>query len=226
MKHWVYWKELCDEFLKVLCTEWAPPRFVEEVFQWYGHGHPHSQNPSDIIWASTSHITLAIWIKVRFRVTGDAHITRLFEMGMPKRRGCTYHCERGLFVSQARESRQESARGAWYFFGYFRVVFVILSGSFCGGKSVVLIAVTRMEMNYNFKKLGQLFRHKCLKVPWYEPFKSIIFLLENNLVSSDVSTPTFCNYAKFNLLGILYWRLGFSMGVSESTGDVLGHSRV
>ena len=51
-------------------------------------------------------------------------------------------------------------------------------------KECLLLAVTRMELNYNFKKLGQLFRQ--------------------NLVRSDVSTPTFSNYAKFNLLGILY----------------------
>ena len=36
-----------------------------------------------MIWASPSHITLAIWVSVRVRVTGDAHITRVFGMGMP-----------------------------------------------------------------------------------------------------------------------------------------------
>ena len=34
-----------------------------------------------VIWASPSHITLAIW------VTGDAHFTRVLKMGMPKKRG-------------------------------------------------------------------------------------------------------------------------------------------
>ena len=28
-----------------------------------------------VTWASPSHITLAIWVRVGFRVTGDAHIT-------------------------------------------------------------------------------------------------------------------------------------------------------
>ena len=36
-----------------------------------------------VIWASPSHITLAIWVRVRVRVTGDAHITRVLGMGMP-----------------------------------------------------------------------------------------------------------------------------------------------
>ena len=44
--------------------------------------HPHSQNPSDM--GSPSHITLASWVRVRIRVTGDAHITQVLGMGMPK----------------------------------------------------------------------------------------------------------------------------------------------
>ena len=36
-----------------------------------------------MIWASPSHITLAIWVRVRVRVTGDAHITRVSGVGMP-----------------------------------------------------------------------------------------------------------------------------------------------
>ena len=52
---------------------WASPDF----------GHPHSQNPSDVN-ASPLIITLAIWVKVRARVTGNAHITRGLRMGMPK----------------------------------------------------------------------------------------------------------------------------------------------
>jgi len=30
-----------------------------------------------VIWAYSSHITLAIWVRIRVRVTGDAHITRV-----------------------------------------------------------------------------------------------------------------------------------------------------
>ena len=41
-----------------------------------------------VIWASPSHITLAIWVWVG--VTGDAHITRVRGMGMPKTRWHQY----------------------------------------------------------------------------------------------------------------------------------------
>ena len=57
------------------------------LLQW--HGHPHSQ--THVAWASPSHITLAIL--VRDGVTGDADITMVFEVGMPKTRGCSYHCD-------------------------------------------------------------------------------------------------------------------------------------
>ena len=38
-----------------------------------------------VIWASSSHITLAIWVtvRIRVRVTRDAHITRIWVIGMP-----------------------------------------------------------------------------------------------------------------------------------------------
>ena len=39
-----------------------------------------------VIWAYRSHIALAIWVRIRLRVTGDAHITRVLGMGMPKTR--------------------------------------------------------------------------------------------------------------------------------------------
>ena len=44
-----------------------------------------------MIWASTFQITLAIWVRVRVRVTGDASITGVLGMGMPKTRGYPYH---------------------------------------------------------------------------------------------------------------------------------------
>jgi len=40
-------------------------------------GIPIPKTP--VVWASPSHITLAIWV----RVTGDVHITRVLGMGMP-----------------------------------------------------------------------------------------------------------------------------------------------
>ena len=41
-----------------------------------------------VIRTSPSDITLAIWVRVRVRVsaTGDTHITRVFGMGIPKTR--------------------------------------------------------------------------------------------------------------------------------------------
>ena len=41
-----------------------------------------------VIWASP--VTLTIIAKIRWG--GDAHITRLLAMWMPKTRGCPYHC--------------------------------------------------------------------------------------------------------------------------------------
>ena len=36
-----------------------------------------------VIWVSPSHITLAIWVRVKVRVTGDAHIKGFWERGYP-----------------------------------------------------------------------------------------------------------------------------------------------
>ena len=44
-------------------------------------------------WASPSHITLTIWVRVR--VTGDVYITRVLGMGMAKTWGCPYQCDIG-----------------------------------------------------------------------------------------------------------------------------------
>ena len=57
--------------------------------------HPHSQKTL-VIWASLSHITLAFWIRVR--VTGDAYITRVLGMRMPKMWGCPYHRINAMFM--------------------------------------------------------------------------------------------------------------------------------
>ena len=43
-----------------------------------------------VIRTSPSDITLAIWVRVS--ATGDTHITRVLGMGIPKTRGCPYHC--------------------------------------------------------------------------------------------------------------------------------------
>ena len=56
--------------------------------------HPHSKTL--VVWASLSHITLVFWIRVR--VTGDAYITRVLGMRMPKMWGCPYHRVNAMFV--------------------------------------------------------------------------------------------------------------------------------
>ena len=48
------------------------------------------------IWTFPFHITLAILIRVRVRVTGDANITRVLGMRMPKTRKYPYHSDTGL----------------------------------------------------------------------------------------------------------------------------------
>ena len=51
-----------------------------------------------VIWAFPSHTTLAIWVRVKVKVyTGNAHITRVLGMGMPKTRGCPYHWDTASF---------------------------------------------------------------------------------------------------------------------------------
>ena len=57
------------------------------VLQWCGHprvlGIPIPKTL--VIWVFSSHITFPIWVSDRVRVTGDAHITRVWEWGCPKR---------------------------------------------------------------------------------------------------------------------------------------------
>ena len=62
----------------------GPSRLGEPTLQWYG---PIPKTL--VIWASPSHIALAIWVRVR--VTGDAHIATILGMRMPKMLGCPYH---------------------------------------------------------------------------------------------------------------------------------------
>ena len=80
-------------FLVVLSSR-RMRKFLEMIFlvlQWYGH--PPVLGiliPKTLVmWASPSLITLAIWV----RVTGDAHITRVLGMVMPKTRECPYNCD-------------------------------------------------------------------------------------------------------------------------------------
>ena len=51
-----------------------------------------------VIWVFPSHITFAIWVRVKVRVTGDVHST--WGKGMPKVRGFPYHCDTGTFETR------------------------------------------------------------------------------------------------------------------------------
>ena len=110
--------------------------------QWYGYprvlGIPIPQTL--VIWASPSHITLAIWVWVR--VTGDTHITRFRGMGMPKTRGCPYHCDTGTKCSYSlrggrkkgrewgrREKKSAPSNSPTFFDACFAVWSVIYSGN-------------------------------------------------------------------------------------------------
>ena len=73
--------------LIITCNQLSLRRKISgPVSQWYGQprdfGIPIPKTL--VIWASPSHISLTIWARVR--VTGDAHITRVWRMGCPKRR--------------------------------------------------------------------------------------------------------------------------------------------
>ena len=71
---------------------YRPPKLVLRPLRkfvglgWGGGGGAFWTIPKTlVIWASSSHITLAIWVtvRIRVRVTRDAHITRILVMGMP-----------------------------------------------------------------------------------------------------------------------------------------------
>ena len=64
-----------------------------------------------VIWTSPSHITLAIWVRVR--VTGDAHITRVLGMGMTKTRGCPYHFDIGTLKTRRKLRRVNLRKDFW-----------------------------------------------------------------------------------------------------------------
>ena len=89
---------------------WVSPRFE----------HPHSQNPSDM--GIPFYITLAIWVKVRVRVAGDAHITRALGIRIPTTGGSPYHCDRGInssihsvsFIAPLNEDTRKSVRKSPY----------------------------------------------------------------------------------------------------------------
>ena len=64
-------------FLPAVAVKWATLRLGSPI-------------PKTLmIWASPSHITSAIWVRIKVRVTGDTHITRSeLGIGMHKTWGC------------------------------------------------------------------------------------------------------------------------------------------
>ena len=86
---WIY-----NSVSKTVLISYPDLLSTASVLQWYGHPRVlgFSIPKTLVIWASPSHITLAIWV----RVTGDANITRCLGMGMPKTRGRPYHCDIGF----------------------------------------------------------------------------------------------------------------------------------
>ena len=68
-----------------------------------------------VIWTFPSHITLAIWVwvRARIRVTGNAHITRVLGMGMPKTRGCPYHFDIGTLKTRRKVGRVNFRKVFW-----------------------------------------------------------------------------------------------------------------
>ena len=121
-----------------LLSSAPPPRFSKvPVLQWYGHprvlgipilfsvlpGFRGSQTL--VIWASPVTLTLSLTQIGKVIWEENAHITRVLGMGMPKTRGCPYHCNTGnfsgrnqIFKSKSKESKSNP------------VHFVLLTDSF------------------------------------------------------------------------------------------------
>ena len=81
-----------------------------------------------VILASPSHIASAIWVIVRVRVTGDAHIIRVWEWGCTKR-GDTHitvtpASSRFLSLHERCLPRQHTA--VQFFFFFFLIVLTLL----------------------------------------------------------------------------------------------------
>ena len=66
-----------------------------------------------VIWAPPSHITLAIWVRVRVKVKGmPISLARVFGMGMPKTQGCPYHCDSGTHFGSSSLSVSKMTNGS------------------------------------------------------------------------------------------------------------------
>ena len=77
------------------------------MLQWYGHPCVLGITipKTLVIWASPSHITLAIWIRVGIRVTRVPTSLGFWEWG------CPYHCD-----SELEQTRQEKEFGSDFLF--------------------------------------------------------------------------------------------------------------
>ena len=84
-----------EVFTKVNSTQFS---YFSKIPMSQGYGHPQVlviPIPKIlVIWASPVTLTLTQIGKVIWE--GDIHITRVLGIGMPKTRGCPYHCDTGL----------------------------------------------------------------------------------------------------------------------------------
>ena len=74
-----------------------------------------------MIWVSPSHIALAILVRVRVRVTGDAHITMVLGMGILKTWSWPYHCVLN-FTNMSRIAARDSMWTIAHFHSFCYVV--------------------------------------------------------------------------------------------------------
>ena len=59
-----------------------------------------------VIWASPVTLTRTLSQIAKVIAEGEAHIIRVLGMGMPKLRGCSYHCDSALRLSLFSDARK------------------------------------------------------------------------------------------------------------------------
>ena len=91
------------------------PELAIALSQWYGH--PRALGISIpktlVIWASPVTLTLTLTQIAKVIREGDAHITRILGMGMPKTRGCPYHWNSATLETRRKLGRVNSRKDFW-----------------------------------------------------------------------------------------------------------------
>ena len=94
-------------YCPVFCLLWKSMNFLS---QWYGYplvlGIPIPKTL--VIWASPVTLTLTLTQVAKVIWKGDARITRILGMRMPKTRGCPHHCN--IATVEARKLGRVSSR--------------------------------------------------------------------------------------------------------------------